>query len=237
VTVIDVDTLAGHWPLREADISLPTLLATLDRHAIDACCVTSARGIFYDDLEGNDETLAWCAANPQLIPTGTLDPRRFVGYRDEVRRLTAAGVRIWRLFPELQSWVPDTAPFRRIVSALADEGAVLFVSGQPSHIVRAISGTPLRLILGAHFYQMADLLALLEEGADFYVSTRLLHGPGAIETLVGELGPDRLIFGSGAPLSAMGAALLRVQTAALPSGTKDAIFGGNLLRLLGREAV
>ena len=90
------------------------------------------------------------------------------------------------------------------------------------------------VIVGAHYYQMADLLAVMEEGAGFYVSTRQLHGPGALETLISEMGADRLIFGSGAPLSAQGAALKRITSAGIAPEIRHAILGGNLRRLLGR---
>lgn len=234
--ILDLDTIAGSWPVRPADISLPQLLATLDRHGVAGSCVLSARGIYYDDRDGNTETLAWCAAEARLTPVGTIDLRRFIGYKDEIRRLTAAGVRLWRLFPEHQGWTFDMAPFRRVLAALEDAGAVLFVSGQPSAVARAVMGAHIPIILGTHFYQMADLLAVVEEGANLHVCTRLLHGPDALETLVAEMGPERLVYGSGAPLAALGAALSRIMTANLSAEVQQMILGGNLRRLLGRGA-
>ncbi len=233
--IMDLDMLAGSWPIRPADISVPRLLGMMEHHEVAEGCVASARGIFYDDLAGNSETLAWCEAEPRLVPVGTIDLRRFTGYRDEIRRLTAAGVKLWRLFPEYQGWSFDHAPFRRVLSALEDAGAVLFVYGQPSVVAAATAGARVPVIVGTHFYQMADLLALMEEGTHFYVSTRQLHGPGVLETLVSEFGPERLIFGSGAPLSALGAALKGITAADLAPDVRQAILGGNLRRLLGRE--
>lgn len=232
----DLDMLAGSWPVRPADISLRRLLETMARHGVARGCVASARGIFYDDLAGNRETLQWCAAEPRLVPVGTIDLRRFVGYREEIRRLTAEGVKLWRLFPEHQGWSFDHAPFRRVLAALEDAGALLFVYGQPSAVAAATAGAHVPVILGTHFYQAADILALMEEGTHFYLSTRQLHGPGVLKMLVSELGPERLIFGSGAPLFAQGAALKLVTTAGLEPSARQAILGGNLRRLLGRES-
>lgn len=233
--IIDTDTIAGFWPQRPADISTGRLLQMMDQHDVAQACVVSARGIFYDDADGNTETLAWCRAEPRFTPVGTLDLRKFVGYQDEIQRLTAAGVKLWRLFPELQGWTLDLASFRRVLNALDNAGAVLFISGQPSTVVRATAGASLPIILGLHFYQMADLLAVLEEGADLYISTRLLHGPGVLETLVEVMGHERLIFGSGAPLSSLGSALKRIAVAELTSEQRAAILGGNLRRLLSEE--
>jgi predicted TIM-barrel fold metal-dependent hydrolase len=233
--ILDLDTIAGSWPWRTADISLQRLLGLMDRHGVAESCLVSARGIHYCDIDGNTETLAWCAANTRFTPVGTIDLRRFTGYRDEIRRLARAGVRLWRLFPEHQGWTLEMATFRRVLNALGEAGAVLFMNGQPSAVVRATAGSAVPVILGVHFYQMADLLAVLEEGVDLSVCTRQLHGPGALETLIREMGSDRLVFGSGAPLSAMGAALQRVATADLEAKAREAILGGNLRRLLGKD--
>ena len=159
--------------------------------------------------------------------------RIFAGYRAEIKRLSHAGVKLWRLFPEHQDWTVDQACFRRVLSALEDAGTPLFLSGQPSAVARAVAGVELPIILGCHFYQLGDLLATMEEGAAFYLSVRLTHAPGVLETLVREAGYERLIFGSNAPLSAMGAVLARIRHAELPDEGRQAILGGNLRRLLG----
>ncbi len=231
--IIDLDTVAGFWPIRPADISPAALLAAMDRHAVGRACVASARGIWYDHPAGNDESLAWSRGNPRFIPVATIDLRIFAGYREEIRRMADAGVKLWRLFPEYQDWTFGQACFRRTLSALEDAGAVLFVYGQPSAVAQAVRGVHIPIILGSHFYQMGDLLANLEEGAEYYLSTRLTHAPGVLEALVREVGHNRLIYGSNAPLSAMGAALLRVQNAGLADEQRAAILGGNLARLLG----
>ena len=213
--IIDLDTIAGFWPIRPADIAPATLLRMMERHGVDRACVVSARGIFYDFIGGNSETLAWCRQEPRFIPVGTIDLRVLAGYRQEIKRLTEAGVKLWRLFPEHQDWGFDQACFRRVVSALEDAGAILFVQGPASAVAQGVAGSELPVILSSHFYQMGDLLANLEEGARFYLSVRLTHAPGVLDMLLREVGHERLIFGSNAPLSAMGAVTLRLQNAGL----------------------
>lgn len=230
--IIDLDTMTGFWPQRQVDISNGRLLQMMDQHGVRRACVVSARGALFDHFEGNDETLAWCREQPRFIPVGTIDLRRFQGYREEIQRLTEAGVRLWRLFPEYQGWTPDQAVLRRVLDALESVGAVLFLSGQPSAVASAVAGTGVTTILGLHFYQAGDFLALLEEGSNLYVSTRLLHGPGAVNVLVEAMGHQRLVFGSGAPLSSMGSALRCLEVAALSDEQRAAILGGNLQRLL-----
>ena len=234
--IIDLDTMAGVWPQRPADISTRRLLQMMDQHNIGRACVVSARGVLYDDADGNTETAEWCRSETRFVPTGTIDLRKFVGYREEILRLTEAGVRLWRLFPEYQGWTLDQAAFRRVLSMLDDVGAVLLIGGQPSAVARATAGTDLPIILDCHFYQMGDLLAVLEEGSNLYVSTRLLHGPGAMELLVRTMGAERLIFGTGAPLSSPGSVLKRIAVADLTDQQRSAILGDNLRRLLREES-
>lgn len=232
VGAVDLDTMVGFWPQYPADISPQRLLQIMDQHGVGQACIVSARGILYDDVDGNSETLAWCQAEPRFIPVGTIDLDKFAGYRSEIKRLTAAGVKLWRLFPEHQNWRLDQARFRRVLSALDDAGAMLFISGQPSEVARATIGAHIPIILGVHFYLMGDLLAVLEEGCNFYISLRLMHAPRAIERLVELVGHERLLFGTGAPYSSMGSVLKRISVARLTEEQRTGILGGNLRRLL-----
>ena len=238
--VIDAETIVGFYPRRQTDISTQRLLEVMDSHGVNRAAIVSARGIFYDDVCGNTETLQWCRSAPldaegksRFLPVATLDLRKFTGYRAEINRMAAEGVRLWRLFPDFQGWEVDLAPFRRVAAALGEAGAVLMINAQPSRVMRALADVRLSVILCTHFYQMPDLLALLEEGAEFYLSTRLMHGPGALERMVREMGVERLIFGSGAPLAAQGSAVRRMLNAAVTPAERAAMCGSNLLQLLG----
>ena len=55
--MIDINTLFGFWPKKKADISLDTLLGLMDEKGIEKAFSISARGAFYDFIEGNNETL------------------------------------------------------------------------------------------------------------------------------------------------------------------------------------
>ncbi len=59
--IIDLDTIAGVWPQRAADISVNRLLALMDRHQVAQSCVVSA------------------AASSMTIPMATR--RRYAGAR------------------------------------------------------------------------------------------------------------------------------------------------------------
>lgn len=232
--IIDVDTLVGFWPRRRVDISLERLQTLMARHQIEAACVCSARGVCYDFEEGNRETIELCRANPGLIPVATLDPRRFLGCREEIRRCMAEGVRLFRLLPEYQGWEVTSPAGRAVLRLLEEAGAVVLLGGSPTAVVPAIRGLATPIILtGAHFYYLADLLAEVEALPNLYLTTRFFIGPGSIEAWLAAAGPQRLVFGSHAPLAYPAAALNLVKGAGLSAQDQAAVLGDNMRQLLG----
>ena len=236
-STIDCDVIAGFWPKARVPMSPQLVSDSLHRNGIAEAHVISARGIFFDFQAGNRETLQWAEESRRrpvrLHPVGTIDLRRYLGWRDEIREMTKAGMRIWRFFPEHQGWDFDHPGFRRIVGALEEEGAVLYLKGKPGKIWKALQGSKVKLVIGSHFYDLAEVFALWEEGHEFKITTQLLHGPGTID-LVRELwGADRMIYGTGMPLSSQGSARATLEASKLGRADLDLVFGGNLAALLG----
>ena len=232
--IIDVDTLVGFWPSRRCDISVGRLEALMARNGIDRACVCSARGICYDDEEGNRETTEIVSRYSNLIPVATIDPRKFTNAAAEIRRWVDGGGRIFRLFPEYQGWALNSPSSRRILGLLDEAGVVIIVGGSISQVLPELKGlrTPV-ILVGAHFYQLADALACADQMSNVYLSTRLLIGPGSIERAVSYLGPARLVFGSHAPLVYLASALRVVEYANLTAEQRESILYTNLRGLIG----
>ena len=133
MNIIDAHTLFGFWPRRRADISPETLVKLLRQHEIAAALTVSTTGIFADFMRGNEETVALCQRAPKtLLPVGTVDPRRYVGSLEEIDKRVSEGVKVWRLFPELQDWPLESRPVTAILTRLAERGATLLIeAGQP----------------------------------------------------------------------------------------------------------
>jgi predicted TIM-barrel fold metal-dependent hydrolase len=182
------------------------------------------------------ETVEVAQGHSELIPVLTLDPRRYLGCAEEIRRRATEGFRLFRLFPEYQSWSPNSPSARRIMGFLEDVGAILLLGGPADQAIPVVRGLQIPVILtGAHFYQLADVLAWADELLHIHVSTRLLIGPGAIQTFVANVGHDRLLFGSHAPLVYLAPVLRVVEGANLSPEQRAAVMGGNLERLLGGD--
>lgn len=206
----------------------------MTRHGIDRACVCSARGIWYDDEEGNRETEEMVAAHPRLIPVATLDPRKYINAVAEIKRCADQGIRIFRLFPEYQGWSIDSPSARRILGMLDDARVVIMIGGTMTPILPELEKLHSPVILaGAHFYQLADALACADGMANLYLSTRLLIGPGSIEKAVSILGPQRLVFGSHAPLIYLDSALRVFEAANLSAAQREPILYGNFWKLIG----
>lgn len=238
MTIVDAHTMFGFWPDRKADISAATLVNLLKEHQASGAVTFSTTGIFADYRQGNQETLDLCAKARGLYPVGTVDPRRYVGTLEEIDERTKQGVRLWRLFPELQGWDLATQPVTEILRRLARHGATLLIDaggdGMPSRIAARTAEFAVRtILLGVHTRQLGELIALLGAHEHLLVEPRRLTDPQIVGALAGQFGPERLVYGSGAPLQYVSSALLPVQTAPLTEAQRQRILATNIQALVG----
>ncbi len=236
----DANTLFGHWAQRAADTALPTLLETLERHRVKRALTIAASGLFVDCIQGNDETLAACREHPQLEPIGTVDPRRWVGCREELKRLCDAGVRVIGFYPEWQEWSPESRAFRRLAEEAARLGQIVLCEatreGMVSRIANALSDVAGPVILsGVNYRTLAESIAVLEEREQWYLETHALGSLGAQEIVKDAVGIGRLLFGSRSPLQYYSSAWLPIRYASISDEERNCIFGGNLTALLERS--
>lgn len=236
-TIWDVNTVFGFWPKRKADIRLETLLGLIASKGIERACTLSARGIFYDFIEGNAETLDAARDHPALIPVGTLNPCRWLGCLDETRHLIDKGVRIFRFFPHYQEWSIDQAPFLELLDkVLAPAGVILMLPAQMGFtaIARMAATVDNPIIIDSFRYaSLAEAIVVMQKSPNLYIETHMINSPNWVELLAQNVGTDRIIFGSNAPLSYFTAASAQIENAMAPEKDKNLIFAGNLSRLLG----
>ncbi len=240
--IFDLDTIAGFYPRKKADISLKKLNKVLKSHIVRRSCLVSARGVFYDSRDGNEETLVWAEASrvdcfSQFTPVGTVDMRNFEGEDVYIQSLRVRGVRIWRLFPDEQGWDCTHPGFISFLDCLDGSGDILYMPGKLSSIKSAASGRDLRIIVDTHFYNLTDTLFSIEPGDGFFLSTRRLHGPGVIKKICEKFGSERMLFASGSPLMSLSGALAIVRNADLSVEEEANILGGNLSQMLGGRAL
>jgi hypothetical protein len=231
---MDCDVVIGAWPPRaDLDLRPAAVQERLTQAGIVAALVCSGRGVWFDDIAGNTETLQ--AASSQLLPAGTINLRNALRAERELDRLAANGVRAVRLFGPVQDCDPDFPGYRHVIDQAIRRGFVLMAEGDMRRIWGAFAGCAAAVVfLDVHAYHVADFVLAARNEPGFIASTRLLNAPDSIERVAGEVGVSHLAFGSRTPLHDTSPAALRLRHARLSDDEWAAVSGGTLRRALDR---
>ncbi len=240
--VIDINTFFGPSDRAGVKWTLDDLLALVERYQVERALTLSLRGVYYDFVAGNTETMQVCRRHPELVPVATVDPRRYIECIDEVRRCVDEGIRAFRFFPDVQGWPLEHAHFLRVCEQIADAGAAIMLpgaaAGAPSAAARLLGdlGTPV-VVLGVSYATLAELLGAMEASEDIYCEGHMFDTPWAYELVRDVAGPQRAMLGSGMPERYFASAYLMVKYAELSDEEREAVLYSNAARvLLGEEA-
>ncbi len=233
---LDCDVLFGTWPPRaQVRMDLATVRTTLDKAGIRGAVACSARGAWFDDIEGNTETIDVVSPLDGWYPAATINLRNGLRAESELDRMVAAGVRAVRLFAN-QSAAPTFPGYRHVVDEALRRNLVLLVEGDFRVCWQAYAERAARVVfLDVHAYHLADFILVARQEPGFVASTRLLNAPDSIETVVGEVGAGHLAFGSRSPLHATSPATIRLRHARISDTDWSAVAGGTLRDLLDGE--
>ena len=235
--IIDCYTLLGCWPQARADLSVETLAAGMQARGVGRSLVTHTTAIFYDETQGNDEAVAICRQHGPLSPVAVINPLEYPGCLDEIARRLEQGVQVFRLCPREHHYPfsGSVGPLREVLRRLEPARLVLVdVAGLPAPVIAA-NVEDLLPCPTAFTVDAAGLGTVLQSahlGQHVWVETSRLDAGGAIEAAVKHVGAERIVFGSGAPLRTLGSAVMSVQFAEVSEADRNAIFEGNVQRLL-----
>jgi predicted TIM-barrel fold metal-dependent hydrolase len=236
--ILDTNTVFGFWPRDKVDLSVDVLMAAMQARQVARSVTFSAKALFYDAPEGNEDTATVCAARPELIPAAVIDPRSYPRCLDELRKRRDQGFRFFRFFPDAHGYPLEFAPLDTLLPELTG-GTAFFSTGQPgaaTALARLAARLELPMVLDpCGTDTLGEALAAMTASPTLCLETTTLHAAGALESAVRAVGADRLLFGSGSPRLSLGSALMTVQFAELSDTDRAAILGGNLERLLGEK--
>lgn len=235
---LDCDVLFGTWPPRaQVRADLPTVRSILTEAGIGGAVACSARGAWFDDLDGNQETIEAITPIEGWYPAATINLRNALRAEAELDRVHAAGVRAVRLFGPTQHAPSGHPGYRHIVDEALRRGFVLLVEGDVRDCWAVYADRGARVVfLDVHAYHLADFILLARREPGFVASTRLLNAPDSIEKVTAEVGPSHLAFGSRTPLHSVSPATIRLRNARVSTSEWAEIAGGTMRALLDGEA-
>lgn len=233
-------------PIAEPDTTLAQLLSQTAAHNTTLTLTTSKRGLVNQvNHEAIAETLAITQQHPRLLPVGTLDPRHYLNWRGDLTTCVKGGCVAIRFAPGRQHWSPLTLIFEKMVAAIAQSRLPVIVdlNGAGSEALTwlqhlgALSrryDTPIVLNEVSYGY-MGELITVMQEFPNLYATIRWLCLAEGLEVMIADGIGDRLLYGSNAPQYSVTAVRNQVLLADISQEDKQAILGGNALRLLGMD--
>ena len=260
--ILDVNTLFGAYPAQHAESNAEGLSESLTRHGVKRAMTLSTWGVFYNDMAGNQETLAACGQYDGIMyPVGTVNPMTFWDGDEMLKHLSQTSFHMIRFFPHLQGWPIDFAPFARIVKTLSecgkplmersltmprpargwrlwtDGGEPVMISairpGDATAIARILADYPAPVILeGVGQDNLIEALTILRSHEQFLLETHRLTVPDGLARIRDSVGAQRIVFGSGGPALSAGAALDYVRKSSLSAEEQALVLGGNAAFLL-----
>jgi len=248
---IDVDAFLGAYPYRRVPGTSPDgLLQAMERAGIDEAWVSHLPSLFWrQPMEGNAWLYATVAREPRLKPVPALHPG-LSGWEGALGEAVDRAAPAGRCDP-LYYGLDPTGPEMRVLAAACGAAhlplmmAVRLEDGRQRHpndraaelpaaAVRTLirSDEDLRLLIthaDRAFIEEVHFGSTPEEAARLWWDVSWIWGPPEdhLETLLGTIGIDRFVFGTGQPLRIPEASVAKVDLLDLAPAQRAAIDSAN----------
>lgn len=234
--IIDAHVAIGQEHHLRATVN--DVVAEMDRNGVNLA-IARAMGaeLAVHHREGNARVLR---ASPRIRGLATVSPWAREA-REELKRSREMGAVGLYLHPTRQGFMATDDVAEAVVEFAAQAGwPIVFHTGTYLHSdVLAVAEVARRypkttfVCDSAGFSDMwFELPGLMTENANLMLCTSLIWTRAILNTINAH-GPERVMFGSGFPRDAMGAALARIRRLELPPATLDAVLRGNAARVFG----
>jgi predicted TIM-barrel fold metal-dependent hydrolase len=255
--ILDANAFLGKWPYWPVQRTRPEeIAAALNGLRIERAAVCSTRSVFVNWEDGNREVEAAARNHAAFVPfvcvgtqelSHTWHPQHydFAGY-------AARGFRGVRLYPQHHSY---HLLFESFVDVILEDAAargwpvllplrIIMNWGMPSldpSVMQAIVTRHPRvrwILAGVNYlYELQMAVSLMQRYETVHLETSCIMGYSAIEKTVQRCGQHHLLFGSGMPWQEPAAGLSKITHARISTAAQELILGGNLLRLIGENAL
>ncbi|MHC4441584.1 MAG: amidohydrolase family protein [Planctomycetota bacterium] len=241
--IIDCHVHIGTSQYLQLDADAEMLIGVADELGIDRLCVTHLTSLCYEMREGNDLLGKDLARWPErLIGYVTLPTHRLgKAGGDEIRRCVEKyGMQGVKFLSHPESPVTESCS-TAILETVADLRLPLLGHFTPAECDQLMQWVPEAKIIMAHMGGQPYVLGNWHLAVDvasrhpnLYVDTASSHiDNGMLEYAVGQLGAEKIVFGTDMPLLDPWVHKAKVEGAEITVDQKRLIMGENMQRLLG----
>ena len=256
--MIDVNAYLGHFAFRQLrHNTAPGLLRLMDSRHIERAVVSSAAAITYRNTQpGNEEIASEVKAHrDRLIGFAVINPF-YAGWRDDLKIChEELGMKGLRLYPRWHNYRLSDGGCLELVNAASERGMTVSIPirvedrrqqswlvdvpdvGLPeiADLVKACPRSQFILVNGNGF--TASPLGKKDSGlpANYFIEFSRLTALVANElaALIANLGPGRIVFGTGMPFNYPDPSLVKLEVLEASKEVKEQIRRHNAARLLG----
>lgn len=251
--IVDTNVSLFSWPFRRLPLDTSdALIGKLRSLGVTRALTGSFEGLLHRDIASvNDRLADACSTCQELIPVGSVNPV-LPNWREDLQRCAEQhGMPGVRLHPGYHGYPLHAGLFSELVERATAAG--LFVQLAASmedqrtqhSLVRVpdVDLTPLPGVLAAFPQATVQVLNARPRAADvaslrdtpgLLFDTARIDGTDAVPALLRSLPPERVLFGSHAPLLVPEAAMIRVhESGQLNHEELYAVYAGNAVTRLG----
>jgi predicted TIM-barrel fold metal-dependent hydrolase len=211
IDVTDSNAYLGKWPYWNMEVNTGDQLAKhLRKNGIDRALVSSLRSAFVDAEDGNLELLEACKKHPDtLFGLATLTPfskKKGAG----IQALTSGIFKGIRLCPQHHGY--PLANASRIIETAEDLRVPVVLTyrlimswnlptislGEVMSLVQ--ENRKVNFVLSGANYDAAPILSLRKKPANLFIETSCLQMWDGARHFIEDLGPDRVLMGTGTPV-------------------------------------
>jgi len=254
---IDCNAFLGNWAFRRLRRNdTPRLLAMMDHFDVTQACVASADAILYRDCHaGNEKIFEETRGHADRFWLyATLNPA-YAGWERDLAWCAGQGFKALRLYPYYHEYALDGADASRIIDAATEAGLPVSIPGRVVDVRQRhwmdtdqnLDVDQLIRVAEAHpnaRFLLTEGLLNAPAGDDFWARLRGVNVyvemsrmtsvlANSIGTTIGELGADRVLFGTGFPFKTPSPAFLKIQILDADPAVKQQVLFENAMRLFG----
>lgn len=239
----DVHTHSGPMPWDVPVMGDDALMPELQRHTATRFAVASSILAISADLEaGNRHTVEGCARLPGRLGYLVADPNDIEASRDQLRRWgDAPGIVGVKVHTEWSHRATGSPQIAALFEVLAEHGRPVKIHNDgpdwDAHLLRIARKHPRLPIIIAHAglgcpSVEAGVLARAADNIYAEMSSSFAHLP-TVREFVRTIPPERLLFGTDAPLLDPAFVLGTYQDALIPEADQPSVYWDNAARLFG----